>query len=121
MRSSGALGAGRSSRARTMQVVVLTAALSMLLAFGVGRAWAATGYEHLGGFSGPGAGDGQLAAPKRVAVEWSTGRVLVVDQGNDRVQVFEPSGGDGSYLTQFGTGVLDDPFGIAIDQDSGDV
>jgi sugar lactone lactonase YvrE len=56
-----------------------------------------------------------------MAVEASTGNVLVVDSGNDRVQVFAPNGGSADFLAQFGQGELDAPFGIAVDQASGDV
>lgn len=104
---------------RFLAAAALVVVASAVAAFAP-SALAATGLEPAGSFaSGPGAGDGQLDMPKRVAVESSTGNVLVVDQNNDRVQVFEPAGN--SYLAQFGAGVLDDPFGVAIDQDSGDV
>jgi hypothetical protein len=107
-----------------VRLLIATVAVLGASLFAVaGQAQAATAYEHLGSFaSGPGAGDGELDAPKRVAVDSATGHVLVVDQNNDRVQVFAPdASGGASFLTQFGAGQLDQPYGIAIDQDNGDV
>ncbi|HEX5713418.1 MAG TPA: NHL repeat-containing protein [Solirubrobacterales bacterium] len=78
-------------------------------------------YEYAGTFASEGSGDGQFAAsPGRAALESSTGNLFVVDRGNDRVQVFKPSGvGGAEYLTQFGAGQLADPYGIAIDEEGG--
>jgi hypothetical protein len=102
---------------RTALAVAL-ATLS-LAAVAVPGAVAASGYLPSGTFdlTGPGA----LAAPQRVAVESSTGNILVVDSGNDRIAVFAPNGDDASFLTDFGGATLDDPFGVAIDQSNGDV
>lgn len=89
---------------------------------GANAALAASGYTAVGTFAaGPGSADGELTNPQRVAVENSTGRVFVVDSGNDRVQVFDPAGASAAFLTSFGAGILDAPYGIAIDQASGDV
>jgi sugar lactone lactonase YvrE len=106
-----------------VRLLIATVAVLGALFAVAGQAQAATAYEHLGSFaSGPGAGDGELDAPKRVAVDSATGNVLVVDQNNDRVQVFAPdASGGAAFLTQFGAGQLDQPYGIAIDQDNGDV
>lgn len=76
-----------------------------------GVAAAAQVYVPTGTFSGPGSGPGELAAPKRAAVEQSTGNIFVADSDNGRVQVFKPNG---DQLTEFGSGELDHPFGIAI-------
>ncbi len=86
-------------------------------------ALADTSYLAAGSFAtAQGAGDGEVSDPQHVAVETSTGNVLLVDRGNNRVQVFAPDGsGSASYLAQFGAGVLDGPTGIAIDQSTGDV
>ncbi len=94
-----------------------------LLGLGSGSASAADStYLNTGVFgSGPGAGNGQFDHPGRVAAETSTGNLLVVDRGNDRVQVFDPSQTTASFLSQFGNAELEAPFGIAIDQASGDV
>lgn len=75
----------------------------------------------IGSFSGPGANAGELAAPGQAAVVSSTGRVFVTDSGNDRIQVFNPADDGASYSTEFGAGVVDGPFGIAIDQSTGAV
>lgn len=97
-----------------MTAIVLTAALAC-----VGSASAA--YKLSGTFaSGPGAGNGELTDPGRAAVEQATGNLFVVDSGNDRVQVFAPNGsGSAAYLTQFGSGELSAPWGIAIDENAG--
>ena len=92
-------------------------ALSCLVAPG---AVAATGFEAGTPFSGPGAGPGQLTGPQRVAVEQSAGHLLVADQGNDRVQVFDTA--TDTALASFGdASSLDDPYGVAVDQGSGAV
>src|SRR5690349_4207001 len=78
-------------------------------------------YVFEGQFSSQGAGAGEMEHPRRLAVESSTGNVLVVDRDNDRVQVFAPSGDSATFLTEFAGGILDAPFGIAIDQATGDV
>jgi 6-phosphogluconolactonase (cycloisomerase 2 family) len=44
----------------------------------------------------------------------SNGRIYVVDRKNDLVHVYNVS--DGSFVTSFGTGYLDDPKSIAIDE-----
>lgn len=72
-------------------------------------------------FSAEGTGNGELTHPRRSAVERSTGNFLVADRDNQRVQVFAPTANAAAYLTQFGAGILDEPFGIAIDQGTGDV
>jgi WD40 repeat protein len=45
----------------------------------------------------------------------------VADQQNDRVSVYRQNGTGADLLTSFGSGDLNDPFGIAIDQDDGSV
>jgi hypothetical protein len=104
------------------KLMVLLSALA-LLAIGAASAQAETSYWPAGTFaSTQGPGDGELSDPQDLAVETSTGNILLVDRGNNRVQVFAPDGsGLGTYLTQFGTGVLNAPLGIAIDQSTGDV
>jgi hypothetical protein len=56
------------------------------------------------GPSSPGAGAGQYQAPTSVAVDESNGLLYVADAGNDRVDVFDPSG---TFLRAFGWGVAD--------------
>ncbi|HEX6603032.1 MAG TPA: hypothetical protein VF030_10360 [Solirubrobacterales bacterium] len=114
MRSTVTSGQGRFGAA--IGIVLATIAF---LAAGVAPASAA--YGPLSSFSGPGAGDGELNAPKRAAVEQSSGDLYVVDRGNDRVQVFATAGAGYAYSAQFGSAELNNPLGIAIDQTSGDV
>ena len=59
----------------------------------------------------PGSGPGQFERPQRVAVDPSNGNVLVTDSVLGRVEEFDSSG---MFLSQFGTGRLKDPFGIAV-------
>ena len=66
-------------------------------------------------FGSHGTGNGQLSNPFELAVD-SGDNVYVVDNDNNRVQVFDSSG---KYVTQFGnTGAgherLQDPVGIAL-------
>jgi hypothetical protein len=99
--------------------LVLIAGLTALLGFAAASALADASYTLTGSFATtPGPGDGEVGNLQRLAVETSTGNVLLVDNGNSRVQVFKP---DGSYVAQFGSGALVAPFGIAIDQSNGDV
>jgi hypothetical protein len=101
---------------------MLSAAV-LLLAWASAPALADTSYMPSGSFAATqGSGDGEISDPQHAAVQSSTGNILLVDRGNNRVQVFAPDGaGSASYLTQFGAGVLDGPSGIAIDQSTGDV
>jgi DNA-binding beta-propeller fold protein YncE len=65
-----------------------------------------------------GSGDGELLRPAGIAVE-KNGNVIVVDSGNNRLQVFSPegkfigkSGGPGK-----GPGEFNQPWGITLDKD----
>jgi hypothetical protein len=103
--------------------LALISSLTVLLALGAVSASAETSYEPSGSFAiTTGSGDGEVVEPRDDAVRTATSEVFVVDQGNNRVQVFAPDGaGSATYVTQFGTGVLNTPLGIAIDQASGAV
>jgi DNA-binding beta-propeller fold protein YncE len=59
-----------------------------------------------------GTGDGQLNYPLDVAIG-TNGNVYVLDSGNNRIQVFSPTG---EYISKFGEGLLWAPHGIAIDK-----
>ena len=87
-----------------------------------GAASAATGFTNLGAFA-QAAADGQAAHQHRIAVSHASGDVYVTNVADDRIDVYRPSvAGDSAVaLTTFGTGDLTNPFGIAIDQSSGDV
>jgi DNA-binding beta-propeller fold protein YncE len=103
---------------------MVAAAAVAALGIGAPAAMAATATPAtaLGAFGGPGTADGQFTAPTHVAVEPTTGNVLVADSGNGRVQVFKPdTGASASFLTAFGSGTLTTPVGIAIDQTTGAV
>jgi sugar lactone lactonase YvrE len=72
-------------------------------------------------FGSEGAGDGQFDHPGDVAIGLN-GDLFVLDQGNDRVEVFN---GSGEYLRQFGSegsgnGQMSGPDGLAVDSE-GDV
>ena len=67
-------------------------------------------------FGEGGGGNGQFSVPTDVAVD-AEGNIYVVDQGNNRIQMFSSSG---TYLTQWGSIGDDDgqftlPTRIAID------
>jgi len=96
----------------------LLAAFVVCCAIGaIAASTASADYTFSGTFSGPGSGDGELTDPGRAAVDPVTGRLYVVDSGNDRVQVFKPKAdGTAEYLTQFGGGQLSEPWGIAFDE-----
>jgi sugar lactone lactonase YvrE len=109
----------RLSPARTAVFPILLAiALIAVLAPSAGA-----DYVRIGSFSGPGEGDGQLGlTPGRAALEPSTGNLFVVDPEADRVQVFKPGPFPSSmatYLTQFGAGTLENPWGIAVAEEGG--
>lgn len=58
-----------------------------------------------------GTGKGQFQHPTGQAMD-RFGNVYIADRGNHRVQIFDPQG---SYLAEFGQQVLDDPVGVAVD------
>ena len=69
-------------------------------------------------FGQPGSGDGMFQYPLGVAVS-DRDELVVADQGNHRVQVFDSNG---TFLRSFGckgqnAGEFTNPFGIAIDKD----
>lgn len=100
------------AKIRVLTFVVGLAAAVWLACAGT----AAADYLYRSSFSGP----AELEAPRRAAVEQSTGNIFVVDSGHDRVLVFKPEGTSGSLLTEFGAGALDNPYGIAIDEAGGE-
>jgi YD repeat-containing protein len=75
--------------------------------------------EYLGQFSGQGSGDGQLNIPSAVAVDPTTGDILVADRGNIRLQRFSSSGAFLGKFSSFGSGNgqlwFYGPGGIAVD------
>lgn len=101
------------SQAKASGMLVFSWLVCLLLA---SSAQAATGYQGAGSFA-----EGGFAKPSRVAVDAASGDVLVVDTGDDRVQVFDSGGSSATLLASFGAGELSAPYGIAIDQSDGDV
>jgi DNA-binding beta-propeller fold protein YncE len=74
------------------------------------------------GYFGQGEAPEAFWGPRGLGVD-ADGRVYVMDTGNDRVVVFDA---EGNFISQFGTegfdrGQLDEPVGIAIDQQDGKV
>jgi DNA-binding beta-propeller fold protein YncE len=83
-------------------------------------------YDQTGSFGPKGGEAGQFAPPGRIAVDQDSGLVLVIDRGFEwgtapRVEVFSASEGAATYLTEFGSGTLVQPEGIAVDPSSGSV
>lgn len=104
----------RSSAASRFAGALLVAAF--LIGISCGSAQGATGYKSEGS-----AGQGNLSEPSRVAVDASTGDVLVVDSAASKIVVFDNGGPAATQVAEFGAGELASPYGIAIDQSSGDV
>ncbi|HZY45259.1 MAG TPA: NHL repeat-containing protein, partial [Anaerolineae bacterium] len=76
------------------------------------RAWGT--YSNTGGQAV--GSEGGFFGPRGIAID-ATGRVLVADTGNKRIQIFEANG---QFISQFGgagllAGNLDEPVGIAVD------
>ncbi|HEV7979007.1 hypothetical protein [Amycolatopsis sp.] len=103
--------------------------LSWLVSFGVACALltstsaaqaapATLAYATAGAFAASGS---DFNVPTRLAVEPTSGNILVADSANHRIQVFAPDPvATGTLLTSIGT-ALGVPYGIAIDQSNGDV
>ena len=110
----------RTARTRSRGKIVLGVLLvPALVALAVSLA--AASYGERGAFAGPGSGDGELDTPQRAAVDLGSGHLFVADSGNDRIQVFEPQDGSGSYLAQFTDPAIDAPLGVAVDQADGSI
>jgi hypothetical protein len=67
----------------------------------------------LSGYGSLGSGAGQFSSPQGLAVD-GDGRVLVADQGNDRLVVLGFDGTEFSYLDSYSAG-LNAPTGVAVD------
>ena len=92
------------------------AAFLLVAMLGASAAQAANSFVPAGDISA-----GELTTPARIAVDETTGNVLVVDTAKNRVDVFNSSGPGASLLTTIGEADLSGPYGIAIDQSNGDV
>jgi DNA-binding beta-propeller fold protein YncE len=58
-----------------------------------------------------GKGNGEFHDPDSIITN-AAGRVLVTDNGNDRVEKF---GGEGAFVARWGSKLLSNPFGIVVD------
>ena len=56
--------------------------------------------------------DGNFYKPSKILIQGEL--VYVTDEGNDRIQVFQQ---DGSFIRQFGNGIVKSPTGIAATSD----
>lgn len=121
------MGERRAYRRLARVLGTLLAAMCLLGALAA-TAQAATSYESAGGFAEaePEDPSGVFHKPTAIAVDDSTGDVLVVDSEHfsgapGRVFVFDDGGAAASVIGEFGNGELSAPYGIAIDQTNGDV
>jgi DNA-binding beta-propeller fold protein YncE len=107
--ADGVKGSGMPSLRFLAAASALVAILAVLS--GPVSAEAATSYANSGEF-----GSEAFAQPTRIAVDDQTGNVLVVDSGQNLVQVYDSAGPSATLLTSFGGGELSSPYGIAVDQ-----
>jgi hypothetical protein len=105
-----------------MKKVLLFLALALCAPIAVaGPAFAATAFQRVGAFN-EAFPDGVAASHQhRIAVNDGSGDIYVTDAVNNQVAVFHPNGSGADALTTFGSGDVTDPFGIAVDQSTGDV
>jgi hypothetical protein len=128
-RETGSVGDDASTIRPSGRATILVCAAFVLFLLGAPLARATTVYTPVGSFGSAGSGAGQFVNPQRIAVDPVTGDVFVADSGNDRIQVMRPSATPGScadacatYLTAFGsTALTDEPIGVAVDPETGDV
>jgi hypothetical protein len=106
--------------ARAVRVCLALVAAIAFTAVAAPIALAATGLERVGSFNDA-SPEGRPAHQHRIAVNHLSGDVYVTDPATDRVKVSRPTGTSAVPLTAFGSGDVTDPFGIAIDQATGDV
>lgn len=92
-------------RLRLPTLIVVTLAAAALA-----PAASATSYREDLSFGGTGAGPGQLSFPAGIAIDPGDGELFVADTGNNRVQVFSPTG---TFARQFGS------LGTAVGQFAG--
>lgn len=101
--------------------VIVTCIATVGLFFNSDSALGAQGHECTSVFGGLGLSNGQFVGPEGAAVNESTGRVYVVDSGNNRVEFFSATG---AYEGQFGgsstpAGTFSDPQEVAVDDSTG--
>jgi DNA-binding beta-propeller fold protein YncE len=74
-------------------------------------------------FGSFGSADGQFRSPSGLAIDPATHNIVVADQTNDRVQIFDSAGVFQSAFGSFGSGngQFSAPAGVAIDQTTHDI
>jgi len=121
-------------------------AVLAVLGLAVAPALAARGHVFTGSFGSPGSGPGQLGEPAGLAVNEATGDIYYLDKTNNRVEIFNSTGskfegefngsglglgllgsgqllnegkaaGSGGLPEELPTGRLNEPVGIAVDND----
>jgi len=125
LRMHRARGAALNPPAQLFSARIVAACLVTAVAlFGVlaQQAGAATSFSNLGAFA-TGGPDGALHHRHKIAVDHHNGMVLVVNDVENRIDVWAPSGGTATAVATLGGGDFPvvDPYGIAIDQANGDV
>jgi DNA-binding beta-propeller fold protein YncE len=110
---------------RTGLALLIAAALSACFGLFTSSADAApeasTTYTPVGSTGGRGTAGGEFGEKlTQLAVEPTTGNLLVADPENGRLQVFSP-GPEGlpTYLENLGSGILVNPTGVAVDHSTG--
>lgn len=108
-------GGGRTKRARSRMRIVLGFAGTVFATAALAQT-----YVYQSQFGSLGAGNGQFTNPEGVAIDPTSHNIVVVDENNARVEIFDSAG---NYLSQFGSpgtgnGQFSDPFGVAIDPTS---
>jgi hypothetical protein len=89
--------------------------LAVILVTGISTGIVSAQYEFVTAWGSHGTGPGQFDFPRGIAFD-NPGNVYIVDQGNDRVQVFSP---EGKFLRQWGSsgdgeGQFNCPFGLLV-------
>ncbi len=110
-------------RAQVVIPVLVSILILSILVFNPPNYAHALDTDFLFKFGQLGTGDGQFAFPSGVAVDPSSGNIVVADRVNHRIQVFDSSG---SFLTKFGSfgsgdGQFSAPLGVAVDPSSGNI
>lgn len=108
------------SLARMCATTVALMVATLAAALGASTAAAAVQYFPAGQLFARGT-DGVPVHQQRLAVDDASGLILVTNLVEDRIDVYAPGAGGGRLVSNFGSGELTDPFGLAIDQRTGAV
>ncbi len=98
LKGSGAFKIGQAIGAPKRLILAALAATLAALTFTAAPALATGEHVFASSFGRAGSGPGEFSEPAGVALNETTGDVYVVDEGNDRVEVFDEKGG---YLFEF--------------------